>query len=182
MINCKLDLAGNILKYIYGNLEPQSEFKERTDDWASLGVLRNYDQHELVEGHPVEDGFSDLGGFVYYPNYCAQDGHKCRVHVFLHGCTNSVENIGQKLVRYSGFLEYAASNNLIVAFPQNKNIRKKGDDQQCWSHYEDAIGDKHYADQRGIQNKAFKALVKRITSPRDASFDYQSSNIANNVE
>jgi len=87
LINCKLDLAGNILKYIYGNLEPQSEFKERTDDWANLGVLRNYDQHELVEGDVVEDGFSDLGGFVYYPNYCVQDGHKCRVHVFIHGCT-----------------------------------------------------------------------------------------------
>ena len=104
LVNCKFDLAGNILRFIYENLDKHFRLKDKIDDWKSLGVLRKYDQHEFVPSHIVEDGFSDFGGYVYYPHFCVQDGNKCKIHVFFHGCTNSAERRGQDMIRDAGFL------------------------------------------------------------------------------
>ena len=110
LVNCLRDLSGFILATLYEDLIP------RQSDWQNTGVLTKY-EHELVEGQVTEDGFSDDGGYIYYPNYCVESDHKCKVHIFLHGCDGGSETVGDNTVKYSGFLEYAASNNIIIAFP-----------------------------------------------------------------
>ena len=111
MVNCLTDLAGFILNHLYKDIIPKE------NDWQNAGVLNKYDQHELVDGNVTEDGFSDDGGYIYYPHYCVDSDHKCKVHIFLHGCDGGSETVGDNIVKFAGFLEYAASNNIIVAFP-----------------------------------------------------------------
>lgn len=65
--NNGVDLAGDILKYLYSNLDPDWNHMLRDASWADLGVLRKYEQHEFVEGNPEEDGFADYG-YIYYPH------------------------------------------------------------------------------------------------------------------
>ena len=67
--NCQDDMAGRFIKYMYENIYPETKINDRTDKWPDLGVLRKYDQHELVVDDVVEDGFTDFG-YVYYPFTC----------------------------------------------------------------------------------------------------------------
>lgn len=58
-----------------------------TTDWASQGVLRQFDQREFIDAYiPWEFHGLNERGFVYYPNNCKTAGSNCKVHMLLHGC------------------------------------------------------------------------------------------------
>jgi len=87
-------------------------------------------------------------GYIYYPNTCvdvATPEKKCKIHIWLHGCFESADRREDASARHNGFVEYAASNDIIMVFPQNKTYKKVvGDDQGCWSHYKAAIEDPNH--------------------------------------
>ena len=56
-------------------------------------------------------------GLFYVPKECF-DGHKCRLHIALHGCLMSFSDIGDKFVRNSGYDRWADTNAIIVVYPQ----------------------------------------------------------------
>lgn len=57
-------------------------------------------------------------GYIYIPHTCKR-GESCRTLIFLHGEGNDPEYWRDIQPRRTGLLEYAATNNLIVVFPQN---------------------------------------------------------------
>jgi len=80
-------------------------------------VLRKYDQLELAaDGQEKKSGFFEYG-YVYTPNSCLEKGVKCKIHVMLHGCGGSAKNAGMSKIVGSRMLEWASTNDLIVAFP-----------------------------------------------------------------
>lgn len=161
-------MAGKFLSYLYENLDKDFQLKPRDYNWEAVGTLLKYDQHEFVHEKVAEDGFTDFG-YVYYPNTCvATPEKKCKVHVFIHGCEESADINGDVSVRWNGFVEYAASNDIILVFPQNKSHnRVVGDDEQCWSHYKGAIEDENFVNHNGIQQSAYKRLFERLGAPRE---------------
>lgn len=54
-----------------------------------------------------------------------------------------------------------------MVYPQADDTwtRKKGDWAECWSQYKQAIDDPNFDKQSGIQNYAFKQLIKKIGEP-----------------
>lgn len=86
--------------------------------------MRKYAQAEFLGDHSIfENGFGYHGfdeyGYVYYPTACTDGTKKCKVHIFMHGCGGfAARTAGQDLVRFAGFLEHAAANDVIVVFPQ----------------------------------------------------------------
>lgn len=69
-------------------------------------------------------------------------------------------------------MEYAATNDIIVVFPQNK-YNLFGNLYSCWSHQDYSLLDKDYYNNLGVQNKAFKSMIDRLTSAIDtATYDY----------
>jgi hypothetical protein len=54
--------------------------------------------------------------FLYTPNACKKVG-TCRLQIVLHGCIQGYPKVGMDFAKKSGFLEYAASNNIVVIFP-----------------------------------------------------------------
>jgi poly(3-hydroxybutyrate) depolymerase len=115
--DCDYDQAKAILAWIYGPLaaasaEPQGEFLV-------------FDQAAFAR---PGDGLADEG-IVYLPPACrAQPG--CRVHIALHGCEQSREQVGDAFVKESGFAEIADQNRLVVLFPQAKPSAVNL--QGCW--------------------------------------------------
>jgi len=79
---------------------------------------------------------------------------------------------GEVAFRNAGFLEYAASNDIIAVFPQN--YYNLGSNLFCcWSHQDYTLPDENSKNNLGIQNEAFRQMITRITSERDASiYDY----------
>jgi len=84
----------------------------------------------------------------------------------MHGCLQTARLNGQGAVRNAGYLEWAATNDLIVVFPQNKYNYNTNMDC-CWSTNQHQIGDDDYYNQNGIQNAAIRKLIARLTQKRD---------------
>lgn len=177
--NCGYDLAEHVLSYLYENLDPSFEMKKGLPNWADLGVLRRYDQREFIDKDLPESGMNEFG-LIYYPNSCVKGAKKCKIHVYMHGCGMSVDSWGDWSIRNNGYLDLAAANDIIVAFPQAEQslFHTENGINDCWSHQPGAIGDMDYYGKNGLQNRALKALVERIGGKRDQGYDYSKLNIA----
>ena len=119
--NCAFDTAGRLLSHILTNLEnsPIAALKPRNEKWQDAGVLKKFNQREFLEDVSIFD-YSGLAidGFIYIPNNCI-DGTttNCKVHINFHGTGMGHAYIGDNYFKRAGWLEYAASNDLILLFP-----------------------------------------------------------------
>jgi poly(3-hydroxybutyrate) depolymerase len=103
--NCHYDQAGEILRFIYGALEPKGA--------AQAGDFMTFDQG----GYASPGATLAAKGVVYVPPACRNAGG-CRIHVVFHGCEQSQAQAGDAVIRESGFAGWAATNKIVVLFPQ----------------------------------------------------------------
>jgi poly(3-hydroxybutyrate) depolymerase len=103
--NCHYDQAGEILRFIYGKLQPKGLAQE--------GEFHFFDQG----GYASSSATLASQGVVYIPPACRAEGG-CRVHVVFHGCEQSRADVGDAVFRESGFANWAATNRIVVLFPQ----------------------------------------------------------------
>lgn len=68
--------------------------------------------------------------------------------------------IGTIFVEQTGFLEWAAGNDLIVLFPQAAPF--EGNDRGCWDFWGGTGVD--YYNNKGVQPNAIKKMIERIIS------------------
>ena len=117
------------------------------------------------------DGIDEIG-YVYYPNQCASGNLSCKLHIYLHDCEQQVNYIssgGLESFTNTGFLEYAASNNIIVVFPQAK-FSLHQNPQSCWDVQEKPFMDRQrqdYLNYKSLQPKFLINIINRITKPLD---------------
>lgn len=106
---CGFDGAGEAFKTLYG-----SNFNARTTMVSSN--LLSFNQKPYFN-----DVYSSIGntGYIYVPTACANGG-SCRLHVALHGCHQTIEEIGNEYAAHAGYNEWAESNNIIILYPYVK--------------------------------------------------------------
>jgi hypothetical protein len=143
--NCNFDLAGAILKHLYGDLAPR---KSGVLD----GSLVEFDQSTFAAGNGM-----GASGWVYIPKTCSS-GASCRLHVALHGCKQNVTEVGQEFVRNAGYNRWADTNNVVVLYPQTG----KGATNGCWDWW--GYDDANYAKKSAPQMKAIVAMIDRLGS------------------
>ncbi len=120
IVDCKYDQAGELLKFIYGDLQPRAA--------APSGDFVSFDQRPFFGAGEGSAGLAETG-VVYVPKACrAAPG--CRVHIAFHGCAQNREAVGDVFIKESGFARWADTNRLIVLFPQvaDSSINPQG----CW--------------------------------------------------
>ena len=98
-------------------------------------------------------------GYVYVPRSCLQ-GSLCKVHVVFHGCQQAAENVGDAVYRHAGYNNWAASNNIIVLYPQLVATRSNPNGCWDWWRYDSA----HYYSKRSHQMAAVMAMIKRLAN------------------
>lgn len=168
---CGFDSAATMLGWIYG---PDSA-AARSDD-KPRGRFIQFDQQPYIP----KGGFSsflwgsglDQTGWLYVPERCA-DGAACRLHVALHGCKQGQSYLplqpppdgglyyGTTFVRNTGYDRWADSNDLVVLFPQAVSIPGRNPNG-CWDWW--GYTDGHYADREGVQIRAIRAMIDRLSS------------------
>ena len=165
---CHFDAAGKLLGWIYGPLKPARI-------GAPQGRFILFDQTLYIA-----DRFNalwnssglDSSGWLYVPDACAK-GSKCRLHIALHGCKQGQSYLpleptadggsryGTTFVKHAGYDAWADSNDLVVLFPQAVSIPFTNPNG-CWDWW--GYTGAHYADQRGVQIGALRAMVDRLGS------------------
>lgn len=102
--DCDYDTAGEILKHLYTDLEtPKSEPETALQTVVLPGA--------------AEAGLSDTA-YLFVPPACVDGEKSCALHLVLHGCAQSAVTVGTDFIQQSGYLSWAESNNIVLAFPQ----------------------------------------------------------------
>jgi poly(3-hydroxybutyrate) depolymerase len=156
--NCKYDGAKAVLTRFYGPLNARNNS-------PSPANYLEFSQREFTANLGMADN-----GWVYVPASCAART-KCKLHVALHGCTQTYASIGDRYIKNTGYTRWADTNNMIVLFPQarvDNNLYPTpangvvGNPNGCW----DTVGfyGANYAQKSGAQLSAIKAMVTRLSA------------------
>lgn len=163
---CGDDAAARMLEHLY---------EKPSGTRAGRGRLERFRQGEFLSPWRRVWLASSLDreGYVFVPEQCAA-GVRCRVHVALHGCRQGVHDVGEAFVRDAGYNDWAAANDTIVLYPQVKPVRPNwllawlpNNPLGCWDWWGYTGPD--YAVKSGAQVAALRAMVDRVTAPRDPS-------------
>jgi hypothetical protein len=144
--NCCFDLAGEILKHLYGNLAERN-------DGAPAGKLMEFDQTRFTAKSDLHKMAAT--GWVYIPMACEKG--VCRLHVVLHGCKQNTDIIGKQFITKTGYNRWADTNNIVVLYPQTSEAALNG----CWDWWGYTGAD--FAKKSGLQMAAIKAMVDRLS-------------------
>jgi hypothetical protein len=116
--DCDYDGAGELLSWLYPGLTSPAE----DGPHSLLEVsLPGADDADLMET-----------AYLFVPPACA-DGKTCALHLVLHGCAQSAETVGTDFIEQSGYLPWAAANDIVLAFPQvEKSLVAPLNPHACW--------------------------------------------------
>lgn len=160
--NCGYDAAGLLLQHIYGRLNPPSSRR-------SIGSMLKFDQSKFVKLvdptlAPAFIGLADTG-HVYVPKACKTE--TCRVHIVFHGCKQNEEMVGNAVYKNAGYNEWAATNKIIVLYPQTIATPLPANPNGCWDWWglNDALPrTRDFARKTGYQIAVIKAMLDQLAS------------------
>ena len=102
--DCDYDAAGEILKHLYTDMvTPTAEAETALQTVTLPGA--------------AEAGLSDTA-YLFVPPACVDGEQSCALHLVLHGCAQSAVTVGTDFMQQSGYLSWAQTNDIVLAFPQ----------------------------------------------------------------
>lgn len=154
------DAAGQLLSHLLGTLKPATS--------AADGEIISFDQRPFIKGGALDASLADEG-YAFIPKTCHAGG--CQVHVAFHGCRQNVGEIGQRFVEGAGYNRWAASNRLIILYPQTTSRSGLAfgstkwvlNPKACWDWW-GYTGD-NYPTRDGIQLQAVRGMINALTQP-----------------
>ena len=128
---------------------------------AAGGKLLEFDQGHFIPA-PYTSASSALQqtGLVFVPDAC-QAAAGCRLHVALHGCEQTREQVGDAFAQHAGYLPWAAANGIVVLFPQVKTTLANPKGCFDWWGYTGV----DYACKLAAQVRAVSAMLDRLLGP-----------------
>ncbi len=152
--DCDYDTAGALLTHIYGDeLVSPGEWDNNT--------LLAFDQKEFSDD--LQSASLNSTGYVYVPESCRAN-ERCRLHVALHGCRQHVAAIGDTFYTQAGYNEWAATNNIIVLYPQaaprGNAFFPWPNPRGCWDWWGYTGSD--FYNKSSVQLSAIKAMIDRL--------------------
>jgi poly(3-hydroxybutyrate) depolymerase len=148
--NCDYDQAGAILRHIYGKLNPRHR-----SPMGSGGIIE-FSQATFIR-NPKSHSLSEIG-YAYVPKSCGE-GELCRIHVVFHGCQQTTSMLGDRFYMHAGYNEWAATNNIIVLYPQLV-LARWTNPNGCWDWWGYDSAD--YYSKVGPQMVAVMAMIKHL--------------------
>jgi len=145
--DCDYDAAGQMLQHLYSHLNARGRVAD--------GRLLEFDQQPyaaLASTHSLA-----RRGWVYVPDDCRGRNASCRLHVVFHGCKQGASFVGDRFVRGAGYLEWAASNRIVVLFPQIDPGVRPPNPNGCWDWW--GYEGERYAVRDGPQLLAVRAMI-----------------------
>ena len=153
--NCDFDAAGELLFHILGKLND----RVNTENSLKKGKLMKIEQSDLAD---IDSTSLHNNGFLYVPNSCTE-GVKCKLHISFHGCNQAIDNVDDTYAKHNGINRWAATNNMVVLYPQIKGSSVfPMNPQSCWDWW--GYTDENYANKNGKQIKAIKQMIDNLSN------------------
>ena len=144
IVNCKRDVAGEILTQLYGKLKAPSP--------QASGDFVAFDQGNYADG-----GSALMNeGFLYVPKDCK--ARACRLHVALHGCKMNSAFIKDVFRTHAGYNRWADTNRMVVLYPNA--AKSLTNPNGCWDWF-GATG-QDYSTKQGKQIQFFSRVLDAI--------------------
>jgi predicted peptidase len=153
VIQCDYEAAVMLLRHLY-----PEDFKPASDDPHRDGPLVTFDQSEFFDSTDESTSLHGVG-YLYVPASCAAE--QCRLHVAFHGCNQNVDSVYDDFIRDAGYNRWAASNNIVVLYPQTK--ASAANPNRCWDFW--GYSGLSYYTRDGPQMRAVKFMVDRLLGP-----------------
>jgi poly(3-hydroxybutyrate) depolymerase len=150
--NCGYDQAGAILTSVYGPLAPKGT--ARTENFISFAQ----GDYAASSATLAEEGV------VYVPPACRAEA-RCRVHIVFHGCGQSRAEVGDAVIRDTGFADWAETNRIIVLFPQAASSALNPN--ACWDWW--GYTGLDFLTRDAPQIEAVEAMLKRLGQAAEKS-------------
>ena len=146
--DCGYDGAGELLTFLYPGLsDPATETATELLEVELPGAK----DAELLET-----------AYLFVPEACANVENSCALHLVLHGCAQSSEVLGTDFIEASGYLPWAAANDIVLAFPQvEKSMVAPMNPHGCWDWW-GYTGDE-YANRQGAQMVVLADWIQGMT-------------------
>lgn len=132
-VKYELDSTGThrnwLSSHFWGKLKPaldhvlNTTLKGTDAQWEKNGVFKAFNQKEAA-GNPANWANHDLSdtGYVYYPTKCTGGALQCKIVTVMHGKNQMVQpnsqSTGLDFIKHTGWCQHAATNDLIMLFPQ----------------------------------------------------------------
>jgi poly(3-hydroxybutyrate) depolymerase len=156
-----IDAPGQLLNHLLGPLKAPAASPD--------GDIIAFDQRPYLKGAPVDASLADEG-YAFIPAACRSGG--CRIHVAFHGCRQNHSEIGTRFIESAGYNRWAASNRLIVLYPQT--VARSGlafgsfkvivNPKACWDWW--GYSGDNYHTRDGVQMKAVRAMIDGLVASR----------------
>jgi len=163
---CNYDGAGIGLKAIY----PDDALNNGRGEMVERNLYA-FDQIPFIPELTFKygDPYWSLGqmGFIYVPTACQDGTTSCSLHVSLHGCEQTVDDMDDTYARHGGFNEWAESNNIVVLYPfakRSMNTANAYNPNGCWDWW--GYTGEDYAEKSGVQMKFIKSLVDAVSGDK----------------
>ena len=155
-----IDAAGKLLTHLLGPLQAPAS--------PSTGEMVVFDQRPFVAGRAIDASLANEG-YAFVPASCRNGG--CKVHVAFHGCLQNAGEIGRRFVDGAGYNEWAASNRIVVLYPQTTrryglawgSFRWLLNPKGCWDWW--GYTGENYHTRDGVQMRAVRAMIETLGMP-----------------
>jgi len=149
---CGFDAAGEIFSELYG--------KPSHPVAAAAGDLRAFDQ-DAYRDKDV-DAFMGSKGYVYVPKACTGKAH-CALHIAFHGCSQSVDAVGEAFVRDAGYNRWADAYDVVVLYPQARASMAPLNPKGCWDWW--GYSGENYDTRDGAQMRLVERASAALGAP-----------------
>jgi hypothetical protein len=141
---CGYDAAGEMLRFLYPGLNNPQDSDNK--------ALRK------VELTGATDAFLNETAYLYVPSSCADGSQSCGLHLALHGCAQSVTEIGDSFVMNAGYIPWGEANGIVVAFPQVRP--STANPLSCWDWW--GYTGPEYRWRDGLQMRVLADWVRKM--------------------
>lgn len=145
--DCGYDGAGELLSFLTPGLtEPKP---------GQVGDVRSVELPGATEADLMETAY------LYIPSACEAGAQACALHVVLHGCDQSTEAVGMGFIETSGYLPWAETNGIVLAFPQvQKSAVAPINPHGCWDWW--GYSGEDYAWRTGAQQTVVVDWIRSL--------------------
>jgi poly(3-hydroxybutyrate) depolymerase len=96
-------------------------------------------------------------GVAFIPQACVGTPG-CAPHIVFHGCKQGRDRIGDRFIKESGYARWAASNRIVLLFPQV--IASEANPNGCWDWW--GYTGRHFLDHDAPQMVAVHRMLERL--------------------